>query len=100
MFAHAMSSTSVTAAPSASSSGRASRAISPCRPMAWTPQSRLNEGYAGFRRRLTAFSSASSWATVVPGVMRANTTAQCPAFWPRSAASSTAGTKNWTPGSM
>ena len=28
MFAHAMSSTSVTAAPSASSSGRASRAIS------------------------------------------------------------------------
>ena len=44
MFAHAMSSTSVTAAPSAISSGRASRAISACRPRAWTPQSRLNDG--------------------------------------------------------
>ena len=44
MFAQAMSSTSVTAAPSANSSGRASRAISPCRPMASTPHSRLNDG--------------------------------------------------------
>ena len=44
MFAHAMSRTSVTAAPSAISIGRASRAICACRPRAWTPQSRLNEG--------------------------------------------------------